>query len=119
MTNWRHPVKSGNPTQHARLLLDDSDVFGCQRGSLSEVPVLAAGEHPVDHAAVDVHMSTKQRATRPIASCSIAARFSIATELMATQRGKAGALCGRIQLGRRAHEAPTGIDVASIPLAIS
>jgi len=49
----------GEPSQHpnAHLLLHRGEVFGCQRAGLGEanLPILAAGEHPVDHAAVEVH----------------------------------------------------------------
>ena len=52
---------AGEPAQHpsAHRLLHRGEVFGCQRRRLCKVhlPVLARGEHPVDHAAVEVNMS--------------------------------------------------------------
>ena len=55
--------KQGEPAQHpsAHLLLHQ--IFQCQRGRLGEMdlPVVARGEHPVDHAAVEVHMRVQRQ----------------------------------------------------------
>ena len=52
---------TGEPAQHpsAHLLLHRGEVFRCQRTGLGEVdlPIFARGEHPIDHAAVEVAMS--------------------------------------------------------------
>ncbi len=57
-------TSAGEPTQHAPayLLLECGEVFRCQRVCLGKVdlPVLAHRKHPVDHAAVEVHMVTPQ-----------------------------------------------------------
>ena len=49
---------TGEPAQHASAhwLLHRGEVFRCQRIGLGEVglPALACGEHPIDHAAVEV-----------------------------------------------------------------
>ena len=63
---WVEMTGAGEPAQHAsaHLLLHRGEVFRCQRGGLGEVdlPVLADGKHPVDHAAVEVHMGIQRAA---------------------------------------------------------
>jgi hypothetical protein len=50
---WVERAGAGEPARHAptHLLLHRGEVLWCERGGLGEVdlPVLAVGEHPVDH----------------------------------------------------------------------
>ena len=52
--------RRGDAAQHpsVHLLLHRGEVLGCQRGGLGELdlPVLAHHKHPVEHAAMEVHM---------------------------------------------------------------
>ena len=56
---WVEMTGAGEPAQHAptHLLRHRGEVFGCQRTCLTELDLVALpdGEHPVDHAAVEVH----------------------------------------------------------------
>ena len=57
---------AGEPAQHAptHLLLHRGELFGCWRTGLPELDLLALpdGEHPVDHAAVEVDMGIQRAA---------------------------------------------------------
>jgi hypothetical protein len=56
----------GKTAQHlsAHLLLNRSEVFRCQRASLgaTALPAFARGEHPVDHAVLEVDMGIQRAA---------------------------------------------------------
>ena len=57
---------AGEPAQHAptHLLRHRGEVFGCQRTGLTELDLVALpdGEHPVDHATVEVYMGIQRAA---------------------------------------------------------
>jgi len=106
---------AGEPAQHAsaHLLLHRGEVFWCQRTSLGEMDlsVLADGEHPVDHAAVEVDMRVQQL------KADYKAKYPAAKVLMlelddGTQIGEAMAICRYVEtlhpdpplLGRDAKE---------------